>query len=1050
MTGLSDLFDEHAAQASMPTSEPVLQPLDGSGDAAGTSGLPQTSPPGSPGRHDLVATPPVAVETTVETTTTRDSSSPMEVDNSGVNASLATSTRQTASADQSTTNSVVPSLSGLSSSLTANSVPSSYPVQVSSSSHNATFQESSPLFPDSSPASSVEVPLLGSTESSSQVTVPSSDASSGLALSDGGNSTPAIAMTGMTVAGVEVSSSSTQVIPAASSLAEQTPTKTSLPPLPIASAPASPSVSNSFSVTNSSETQSALPSATSSAALSDSVPSSPLVLPLSTSVAGTPVVVPLQSTSTSVRPSGSRVPLSISPNSSLQPIFRLSAPAGTSSAARVASPLVQAVAPSWRPSRTTPPAATSVPTSTRQIIVSSGGTSRRVLTVQTSAPSGGPVWVPVTAPSPTAHLTDEQRTQILHGLLLACHREIRPSGGVEFFGDSNASVQNINVGAALYTVGTTLQATAKALVEKCVAQGQCISIQLVGFVADGMPWVAFLLWVASYPSNYRVCFKVEQLASLYSRHGLPVTADNEEAVVTAALRELLDTSGFPARCVVSVNCSMTPNSWSFYESVKGEEPLRLRCLVPGELRGIDFVSWTLPEMERVQELLEDLAVLCIRNDYLGRVMSGFGCKFANLPARESFLYWPFVAKAILVIRRHRHEMERLITTLHQDGDEHAVRTVEALTTPPIVTAGRFMWILSRVMAGAMQRIVEARDLGDVLSAVLSFINWVTGELTNGSRTTYSGILWKDLYDADGHPLELPVTSRPLRCLENEYLHLLKHSDAELIRRTRSCLADLRRRWLNYWVSLLRSDLACVVLTPFYRLDALHDGVTTLNAWLSAHLGETVDLQEELRAVITAAGSLEVLGRAWERGAIPMGSKLAGFCWIVVVATRYVSSVAVSCFVVDLLLVSAMTLWRCVATALSVPCSCSMWRVASSSSPLACPPGWTALHICAPMLKPSKGSGSTSPAGCLRTRDLCLLLTRVWTWWYARGVSGCCLLNWGGSGINVASTGANGVAWWAVVVSEPLASVMEPSRSCVRIHFPLPFCCWFIWRPFRTC
>ena len=266
--------------------------------------------------------------------------------------------------------------------------------------------------------------------------------------------------------------------------------------------------------------------------------------------------------------------------------------------------------------------------------------------------------------------------------------------------------------------------------------------------------------------------------------GLPVTAENEEAVVTAALRELLDTSGFPARCVVSVNCSMTPNIWSFYECVKGEDPLQLRCLVPGELRGIDFVSWPLPELERVQELLEDLAVLCIQNDYLGRVLSGYGCKFANLPARESFLYWPFVAEALLVIRRHRHEMERLITTLHQDDDEHAVRTVGG----PDDTSNRHRWTVHVDSVPCDGRRNAADRVGDVLSAVLSFVNWVTGELTNGSRMAYSGILWKDLYDSDGHPLEVPVTSRPLKCLENEYLHLLKRSDVELIRRTRSCLA----------------------------------------------------------------------------------------------------------------------------------------------------------------------------------------------------------------------------------------------------------------------
>ena len=109
-------------------------------------------------------------------------------------------------------------------------MPSSYPLQVPSASHNATFQEPSPLSPDSSVNPSIEIPPPGSIESTSQVTVPASDASSGLAISDGGNSTPVSAVTGVTVAGVEVSSASTQGISATSSLETQTPSKTSLPP----------------------------------------------------------------------------------------------------------------------------------------------------------------------------------------------------------------------------------------------------------------------------------------------------------------------------------------------------------------------------------------------------------------------------------------------------------------------------------------------------------------------------------------------------------------------------------------------------------------------------------------------------------------------------------------------------------------------------------------------------------------------------------------------------------------------------------------------------
>ena len=209
----------------------------------------------------------------------------------------------------------------------------------------------------------------------------------------------------------------------------------------------------------------------------------------------------------------------------------------------------------------------------------------------------------------------------------------------------------------------------------------------------------------------------------------------------------------------------------------------------------------------------------------------------------------------------------------------------SLTTAPVITSGRFLVILSRELAKALETILSSVDASGVLSAVLCYLNWLYGELTGGNYSQIPPFCWTGLLVNEDTIVELADTDAPLRCLTNEYLQRLGYSDLELNPIARKCLVDLRRRWMEAWAPLLQSQICHILLVPFVKMENLLAAVTQLNAWASLAFKKAVDLVVELREVASRVGMLEVLGAAWESGAITPGSTLGSICAMVAVANR---------------------------------------------------------------------------------------------------------------------------------------------------------------------
>ena len=137
---------------------------------------------------------------------------------------------------------------------------------------------------------------------------------------------------------------------------------------------------------------------------------------------------------------------------------------------------------------------------------------------------------------------EQQQRVTLNGLLYRCYQEVRDGLSPEFFGNV-ASAKSLegtqDLGAALFTVGTTLHGLAQRLAKQCLESEYTFSIQLVYFSHSDESWVAYCLWIPLQPTSVRIPVQCETLTKFFARVNLPICAESEKIAVTKAVSDFL-------------------------------------------------------------------------------------------------------------------------------------------------------------------------------------------------------------------------------------------------------------------------------------------------------------------------------------------------------------------------------------------------------------------------------------------------------------------------------------------------------------------------------
>ena len=113
---------------------------------------------------------------------------------------------------------------------------------------------------------------------------------------------------------------------------------------------------------------------------------------------------------------------------------------------------------------------------------------------------------------------EQQQRVTLNGLLYQSFQEIRDVLSPEFFGNL-ASAKSLegtqDLGAALFTVGTTLHGLAQRLAKQCLESEYTFSIQLVYFSHSDESWIAYCLWIPLQPTSVRIPIQCETLTKFF-------------------------------------------------------------------------------------------------------------------------------------------------------------------------------------------------------------------------------------------------------------------------------------------------------------------------------------------------------------------------------------------------------------------------------------------------------------------------------------------------------------------------------------------------------
>ena len=428
---------------------------------------------------------------------------------------------------------------------------------------------------------------------------------------------------------------------------------------------------------------------------------------------------------------------------------------------------------------------------------------------------------------------EQQQRVTLNGLLYRSYQEIRDVLSPEFFGNV-ASAKSLegtqDLGAALFTVGTTLHGLAQRLAKQCLESEYTFSIQLVYFSHSDESWIAYCLWIPLQPTSVRIPVQCETLTKFFARVSLPICAESEKIAVTKAVSDFLKQGQASAENLAMVTCSLAPGSWSVYVHEGGDSQLQLQCVVPAELRGGGFLGVVTARTERVLQFLETFASLCCEDSYLSNVLSSCGISFANLPARESILFWPFVGRATEILQSRYVAICEFLNSGGVATDSTVGRLVNELDSARFRSHCRYLHALIATVAEKIVELAEAVDLSGTIVVLVDLLNWFQDQLTTDGPASIPSVCWPVPFSNDGTLESLPNEDRCPPCVQGCNSQHLGLSDEEFTAESRKTLLALRAELCGIFSGLLLDPVCRILyryLTCSWTVSSILKSLSTL-------------------------------------------------------------------------------------------------------------------------------------------------------------------------------------------------------------------------------
>ena len=426
---------------------------------------------------------------------------------------------------------------------------------------------------------------------------------------------------------------------------------------------------------------------------------------------------------------------------------------------------------------------------------------------------------------------------------------------------------------------------AQRLAKQCLESEYTFSIQLVYFSHSDESWIAYCLWIPLQPTSVRIPIQCETLTKFFARVNLPICAESEKIAVTKAVSDFLKQGQASAENLAMVTCSLAPGSWSVYVHEGSDGQLQLQCVVPAELRGGGFLGVVTARTERVLQFLETFASLCCEDSYLSNVLSSCGISFANLPARESILFWPFVGRATEILQSRYVAICEFLNSGGVATDSTVGRLVNELDSSRFRSHCRYLHALIATVSEKIVELAEAVDLSGTIVVLVDLLNWFQDQLTTDGPASIPSVCWPVPFANDGTLESLPNEDRCPPCVQGCNSQHLGLSDEEFTTESRKTLLALRAELCGTFSGLLLDPVCRILLLPYLQLDCLVDLKESLNAWATQFFGEAVSVSSELMDLHGRFGAFEPLVVTWESNALTTDSFLGTMCAMALGAGR---------------------------------------------------------------------------------------------------------------------------------------------------------------------
>ena len=137
------------------------------------------------------------------------------------------------------------------------------------------------------------------------------------------------------------------------------------------------------------------------------------------------------------------------------------------------------------------------------------------------------------------------------------------------------------------------------------------------------------------------------------------------------------------------------------------------------------------------QFLETFASLCCEDVYLSNILSSCGISFANLPARESILFWPFVGRATEILQSRYVAISQFLNSGGVAADSTVGRLVNELDSALFRSHCRYLHALVATVAEKIVELAEAVDLSGSIVVLVDLLNWFQDQLTTDGPCEYS-------------------------------------------------------------------------------------------------------------------------------------------------------------------------------------------------------------------------------------------------------------------------------------------------------------------------